>query len=238
MITFNGKAANEFDDIRSIMTVVRPVSPGARVRMQQIAGRAGILYFGKDREPKVISFRIVLRSSSNAELRKSVRDIAAWLDTEDPAPLIFSDEPELKYNAVLVEPIMTEEFAAIGFADVQFLVPSGYAEKIQVKTTGPIDENEGTEKCPCIIDADMNENSSSLKITLDQTGEFVQIDYDLVTNDSIMIDTEKHLTTINGLDARAHVTYASDYFRLPVGNFNLSADANISMTVEFRELFK
>ena len=236
MITFNGVAWNTFPDIRSIMRVSRPVSPGARARLLEITGRPGAFYFGKDRRPVPVSFRIALDSSSIADRRSTIRDIADWLETEEPEVLTLSDEPGLRYYAVLIDPIDTDEFATVGFADVSLLVPAGYAESTTTKTASP---NLGTLPCPVEITATMQEISNTLRVELGDEYILITPDVAFAVSDEVIIDTNTHYVTINGDDAREYVSFASTYFKLPSGAFSIDADpASTTVATVFRERFK
>ena len=127
MITFNGVSSTAYSDIVSVMNVTRPLAPGARTQVLDIVGREGSYYFGKDRRSQTVSFRLVLNSTSIADRRAAIRQIAGWLDTEEQKVLSFTDEPTLIYYAVLSESIPVDEFATIGMVDVSFFVPDGCA---------------------------------------------------------------------------------------------------------------
>ncbi len=137
MIEFNGIASDSFADILSIQLINRPLSPGARAHTLEIAGREGVYYFGKDSKAQNVSFRLVLKSDTIAERRTAIRSIAAWLDTDDPKILSFTDEPEIIYYAVLIDPIPVEEFALVGRVNVSFLIPDGCAYSANLKEREP-----------------------------------------------------------------------------------------------------
>ena len=331
MITFNSIASTTSAlDIISVMRVYRPISPGHQARIMDITGMDGVIYQAKDRRPLYITCRIALRSASYTAKRAAAREIAAWLDTDELAPLVFDDESDKRYMAVVLDEIDVEEIALLGKFDVTFFVPSGYAESTTTKTTSP---NEGTAETPCIITVTMTADDSSLKITLDETGEFILLNHDLYeekaetqtlylggatggtftigkpgdtatldhdvsaatleaalegiygagnvtvtagtdflievvvavgesdleasfTNltgatdptltidqaysvaDTVVIDTNLRTVTVNTVDARADVSYLSDFFKLPVGTFTLTPDPASTVEVEYRERWK
>ena len=127
MITFNGISVTSFDDFVSVMQVNRPGSASNRGQLLSIVGRDGVYYFGKDGEPQTISFRLALKSATAADRRKTIRQIAAWLETEDPKVLTFDDEDDIIYYAVLVDAINADEFIDVGFLDVNLLILSLYS---------------------------------------------------------------------------------------------------------------
>ena len=137
MITFNGVSSTAYSDVISVQRIRRPLAPGARAQVLDIVGREGSYYFGKDRRSQTISFRLALNSTSIADRRAAIRQIAYWLDTEEQKVLSFTDEADLIYYAVLSEPIPVDEFATVGFADVSFFIPDGCAYSAATITEGP-----------------------------------------------------------------------------------------------------
>jgi predicted phage tail component-like protein len=136
LITFNGISSTAYSDIVSVQNVKRMLSPATRSQTLEIVGRDGAYYFGKDNNSQTVSFRLALNSTSIADRRAAIRQIAYWLDTEDMEILSFTDEPDLMYYAVLADPIPVDEFATIGLADVSFFVPEGYAHDVNYFTRG------------------------------------------------------------------------------------------------------
>lgn len=98
----------------------------------------------------------------------------------------------------------------------------------------------GTMKTPVQITATMVSNSASLKITLEETGEYILLTTALVIGDVVVIDTNKHTVTLNGVDAREYVSFNSTYFSLPPDAvFTLiPTPADTTITTVFRERYK
>ena len=140
MITFNSVSSTAYTDILSVMRVSRPLYPGARQQTIDIPGRDGVYYFGKDARAAQVSFRLSLKSTSAIGRRAAIRQIAGWLDTDDVAILKVTDEPDLRYYAVLTEPVNVEEFADLGMTDVTFMIPDGCAYSDTASAVGPQQE--------------------------------------------------------------------------------------------------
>ncbi len=256
-IEFNGQSSTDAKfDIESIMRVGRRLSIGHNARLFSITERDGMLFQGKDRRPYRISFRIMIKSDSYEAKRAAAREISAWLDIDDLAPLIASDEPDKQYQAVTVDEIPLEEIALLGFFDVTFLVPSSYAEAVSTKNTSRNSTNEGTAKCPCIItvtveigaDFFLGETfvvpftgesfTDGLKLTLGD--EYLLLLGTFVEDDVIVFDTQKRLVTVNDVDSRAYLYLTSTWFKLPPGDFEIISEPsdNLIINVEFREVWK
>ena len=234
IVTFNGVASTTFPEIVSIMRVSRPLGPDMYLQGSEIVGRDGVYYFSKNRKPLLISFRIATLAASASARRTLARQLSAWLDTDAPAALSFSDESGKRYQAVLVDGVNFDEFALIGMADVTFFVPSGYAEATSPKTAGP---NAGTMPAPVVITATMGGSASAFQINLGS--QYLRFEDTLVASDVLVFNTETGLVTKNGADARNKLTYASDFFLLPVGSFSFTvAPVGTPYTISFRERWK
>ena len=127
MITFNGVSSTAYGDILSVTRVARSLYPGSNTRTLRVSARDGVHYFGRDIRDQTISFRLVLKSTSASARRATIRDIVDWLDTDDVATLTVTDEPTLRYEAVLVEAVDVDEFADLGLTEISFLIPDGCA---------------------------------------------------------------------------------------------------------------
>ena len=142
MITFNSVSSTEFDGILSVMQVKRPLHPGTNYRTLRVPARDGVYYFGKELREQYVSFKLSLQSTSNSARRAIIRSICDWLDTDDVAVLTLTDEPNLRYNAVLVEPVNVDEFASLGMTDITFLIPDGCAYSDATATVVPVGESQ------------------------------------------------------------------------------------------------
>ena len=238
-ILFNDKASTDpYFGIKAVQRIRREVLPATRDYLEYIRGMDGVLDYGKDDEEGYIGIRLWLASEDFGERIMYTDRIAGWLDTKEVKALIISDQPDKRYMARRVNRINIEGAGTDGHIDITFMYPEKkQALTTKTATTFPA-ENTGTAPCPCIITATMTGPESSLKITLAETGEFVLINHDLEAADEVVIDTNSHEVTVNGDDARPDLSYLSDYFDLPVGEFNLETDEAADIEVEWRERWK
>ncbi|UNC91701.1 distal tail protein Dit [Candidatus Contubernalis alkaliaceticus] len=160
-----------------LQSIDRPVSPGGEVRLLYIHGLDGALFQGYDGHPAVVGFEIAVRGKTYEERAGYVRNIASWLDTKQPGPLIFSDEPDKRYMAVLVSEIRMAEIVKHGVMRVLMMDPSRHAVGIQAKTTPRTGVNSGTADTPCIISAQVWDHAYDLDAEVDLDHE-VDLDYE------------------------------------------------------------
>ena len=242
MIEFNGVSSTAYTDIISVQRINRPLYPGARANIMTIPEYDGVYYFSKDKAQLDISFRLSLKSNSITERRAAVRQIAAWLYDDDPKPLSFTDESTLIYYALLTEPVNIDEFADLGFTDVRFMVPDGCAYSTGAETisdnatTAITSTNAGTLPCDTIITVEPTTDYTSLKLTLAETGEYLELNSSGGSTSEIIFNTQTRTVTVDGVDASSDIDYDSTWFKLPVGSFTVDVEGAASdVEIVYRE---
>ncbi|WHY75702.1 phage tail family protein [Neobacillus sp. WH10] len=91
-----------------------------------IPGMAGGLLESTDILPRPEDVPILIKGNDMADLQKIKEDLAAWLITDQPAPLIFDDEPDRIYNAMIDGSIDLEEIIYYGQGVLNFICPDPY----------------------------------------------------------------------------------------------------------------
>lgn len=93
-----------------------------------IPGRIGAYLDGTDVDIKVIEQPIFFEGTDKMNLRKLEEDLAAWLITDQPAELIFSDEPDRIYYAVVDGSLNLEEIVNFNRGTITFICPEPYKQ--------------------------------------------------------------------------------------------------------------
>ena len=126
---------------------------------------------------------------------------------------------------------LTSDFALLtGSTDPLLTITQAH---VSVPLTGT---NNGTKPCDCIIRLDVIADRPGIKITLQETSEYVDLDHALVIGDVVTWDTSTRYITINGVDARQYVDFDSTWFKLPVGAFTLNADpVDVQIRATYRQ---
>ncbi len=241
IITFNGRQSNDLAlGIKIFHRVYRQILPGTRDRLLTIPGRDGAYDQGRDLEQLTIPCEFVLRGNSPADLRQYARVVAAWLNVREAKELIFSDEPELRYMARPTGPVDMEQIVSAGIVNVSFLVPAGYAEAVTPTIiTGSTGTYGGTIPAPVEIVLTAA-SGVSLKVTQGQYSAprpFIRLlDQEFEGGETVIIDTEKRLVTVNGADARPGVDIDSDFenFVLLPGAFAIGAEGGVIENIVYR----
>lgn len=219
------------------------LTPPLNTQMLTVPKRPGAWYFRTDYGPRVIQVDIVLKSDSLINFRPDVRAISGWLDpSQGPRSLIFDNEPDKTYQAVLYtnggDPPNITQMVLLGKTSLYFMCPDPYAYDameqtvtISSGTTSEAITNDNTETQP-IITVTFSTTASSFKITKQETGEYVNVIYNFAANDQLVIDCDKGLVTINGINQMNALDINSDFFSLSNGTNTLEIDnANLGQTV-------
>ncbi len=110
-----------------VTSVQRDILPKITSRTITIPGRPGAYYTDSEYDMRQIRVEIVFLEKSLTDIRTKVRDIAAWLKPEVLKPLVFDDEPDKTYLAVLSEGSEIEEIVYTGKGEITFICPDPYA---------------------------------------------------------------------------------------------------------------
>jgi predicted phage tail component-like protein len=110
-----------------VRNVQRDILPEVSSRTITIPGRPGVYYSGAEYGAREIRVEIVLSGESFSDIRAKVRDIAGWLKPDGIKSLVFDDEPDKTYLAVLSEGSEIEEIVYTGKGEITFICPDPYA---------------------------------------------------------------------------------------------------------------
>ncbi|WP_170958671.1 distal tail protein Dit [Bacillus wiedmannii] len=191
MINFNGRDLSS--DIR-VTDVKRPVLPPSLITSSTIVGRPGAFLFYKQHGSYTIPVDFMIIEKKQTELRNKVRSLAEKLDTTEPAPLIFKDEPDKYINAIVSDESELSETLAIGSGTINFFCPDPYwyAVKDDVITkTGPGEYNftrKGTAESYPLIE--IKGSSSGGGITVSDGNNKMTFRGSLSNGETLVLDTD------------------------------------------------
>jgi len=150
----------------------RYILPEIENYTESIPGRPGVYDYGKKLEAGTLEIECIIEADTPEDLRQKARAIAAWLNTPDVRPLVFSDEPDKTYYARVMNGIDLERELTLGNPTITFIVPDPvvYGEtKSQQVAGGEITDTEST-------DADWNESGAVLTATRADNGDLILAD--------------------------------------------------------------
>ncbi|WP_283746444.1 distal tail protein Dit [Bacillus cereus] len=139
----------------------------------QVKGLAGGHLLNKDVGIRKIEVPVQIKSKDQADMQKIKEDIARWLITEEPAELIFADEIDRTYMAVVDGSLNFNELVQRGKGTITFLCPMpfklGAEKKFDFAISSAQDlkvsfTNDGTERSPAVIDLVVGKKSPFLDV--------------------------------------------------------------------------
>lgn len=206
----------------------RDTLPEIESRTTQAPSKNGVHYFGYRFMERRITVEINLFGASLSEYRTKIRDLAVWLNPNNgPQELIFDDETDKKYYAVVTENTDFEGIFAKRVAEIEFLCPDPFAYSI-IESSATISNdfatinNTGTAEAFPIITVDFSASATELKIGKN-SNEFLRIVRNFVAGDEVVIDFQVGTITYNGTtNLMTALDINSDFFSLDPGDTTLT----------------
>ncbi|WP_202078282.1 distal tail protein Dit [Caldalkalibacillus salinus] len=142
-IGFSYKGQHSHDKGLFVTNVARPLLPTVTSKTMTIPEGQGVLYFGYQYEPLELIVDIAFEGEKASDVQGVRRELADWLSPEEGLQaLIFDDEPDKKYKAVLNDTSELEQIVTMGQGTLQFLIPEPFAYAVEDDIF--IFEKEGT----------------------------------------------------------------------------------------------
>jgi predicted phage tail component-like protein len=132
-ITFAGVSLTQQGGIK-VLDIHRTILPSRENYSIDIPYKHGAYYTGYKYQPRQIAVDIAIISS---DMDASMRALAWMLDLAEPSPLIFSDEPDKQYYAVVDGDTEIESVLTVGKGTITFLCLDPFAYSLLEKTYSP-----------------------------------------------------------------------------------------------------
>lgn len=143
----------------------RPLLPPAKTRKVEVPNRRGDWYYKSDLGSYVIEVDIFFNDDTQELVADKSRDIAAWLNPDEGLKrLIFFDEPDIYYNAVIQDQTAIEQLLEQRRTTLQFYVPEGTAYSTtneSINNVGSIVQMNGVTVGGKLFNAAITVNQSS-----------------------------------------------------------------------------
>lgn len=217
-IVYNG---HDFSSCTTCEVVEGPhsVVPVSKV----VPGRAGSLLLGGRLAPLVVRVRLFLDARSALDdvgLSALKRRLYAWLYAPEGGVLALPGYPSLEWHDAVVTSITPwSSVAGDASCEVVFTCFDPVAYGASCSESGTALEVGGT--WPTWPAFELTASAGSA-VQVGSGTEFVRVEGAFTGGELVIVDCEHETVTIDGVDARAHVTLASDYFRLEPGEATLS----------------
>lgn len=146
-----------------------------RRNLLTVPGMAGAYLEGTETEVRIIEQPIVINGKDRFDVRKLEEDLSDWLFTEQSAELIFDDEPDRTYYAVVDGSLDIEDIVRFGKGTITFICPDPYKYG-QKKSITPVTNltapvvisNQGKMETPPNFKVTLKQQTTYLDIIGDQ----------------------------------------------------------------------
>lgn len=225
----------DFSELCSAEVVGRTVNALAAEAME-VPGRAGALPVSSRVVPAEVTVRLFLdmgfRADVNA-LAEARHKLSFWLCVPGGGELVLPDEPERIYHdAMLVDVGEWSKLFSDGQCDVTFMLFDPVAYGMERVERGATFEVGGTWATWPVFELVASAGSA---VQVGCGGAFVRVEHAFAGGEAVRVECEGELVTIDGVDARADVSLASDFFALEPGDVELVFSGCTSHVVIFNE---
>ena len=202
MINFNGVDLGNYFIVNKI---TRSILPLQQTTTQSIPQRAGSFFVGNKDQSKSIAVDITVIGTDGvlANLRDQLDEIAGKLSVTKPAPLIFDDEIDKTYYAIIEGDSNLDEIVAIGKGTITFLCPNPHKYETEIQAVSSLGEVSPTvtgnvETYPT-VECTITVDAAEYVIEHVAKAQKVRLISPFVIGDTISINFNTGKILINGL---------------------------------------
>lgn len=231
-IVYNGHDLSDFCSAEVVERVALPVETATLA----VPGRAGALLVSGRIPPRMVRVRLFLdagfKPGANglADLRHR---LYSTLCAVRGGTLRLPDEPEFEYrDAVCTDAGAWSSLFEDGHGDVVFTLLDPVAYGMERREVGTAFDVGGSWPTWPTLELAASTGSA---VQVGYGGKTIRIEHSFSGGETVRIDCEDDDVSIDGADARADVTLASDFFALEPGACELTFAGCSSHVVEFRE---
>lgn len=204
---------------------------------QKVPGLPGAHLLKKPQvEPRPLPIPVYIKSIDMNVLQKHKEDLARWLIHDEPKPLIFDDELDRTYYAVIDGKFDIDEFIRAGRGVLPFICPDPYKYGFEYNwdvVSGQSLEYYGSAPTAPIFTVTFTQQMSEFEIKSGPNN--VRVIFNFKTFDTLTIDLSKRKILLNGKHTQHIYDWKSKPFDLVPGMNNLTFSAGAKVKINFRE---
>lgn len=159
------------------------------------------------------------------DIRKTAEDLAGWLLTESEEELIFDDETDRKYFAIVDGSFDAEEIVTVGYGVIRFVCPDPYkrglTNTLNLTTSFNTFEITGQTETPWKSKTTFTVPQSSFSLE-SNTGK-ITLNYEFIAGDVLEINYKTRDIFVSGINIDVGLSLESVWFDLSVGSMQLRA---------------
>lgn len=182
----------------------RPSWAPVKRRLVRVPHRAGALLLNTETEERRIDVPLVIKAKKDmADLQKLKEELANWLYTEQPAELIFDDELDRTYLALIDGSVDLDEIVNRGRGVITFVCPMPYklgkinihkfTQEWSTETTSYF-TNKGSVEAPALIEMTVKKPSTFLDVWFGEyphNRDYFRIGYPLTVEETTVQERER-----------------------------------------------
>ena len=161
-----------------------------------VTGMPGAHLSHTDVQARVITVPVLVKAENISDLQKTKEDMAEWLVHDEPKELIFKDEPDRVYYAVVDGELELDEIFSTGQGEITFICPDPYkyGPEKTVETTSDtfIVENNGTAETEPIIELTATQKATFAMVSNGEEynliGQPSDVDQQIVDEKNVVLD--------------------------------------------------
>ncbi|MGO1134212.1 distal tail protein Dit [Bacillus subtilis] len=241
-MTFNG-VSKPF--VHATVDTKRPMWAPVEWEMVEIPGRPGAYLKQKKIKARPLPVDVVIKDVD--DLQKAKEEVADWLVTDNPGPLIFPDEPDRTYYAMIDGEGQLDEVFKFGKGTINFICPDPYKHGAKVvfnvsNTAGAVTDikHNGSASTSPVVNCTFAGAATTYSIELlnDDGSVFqgVYVKFNFIAGDKLTIDFAKRAAFVNGAKKNSAVLIKSDFFDIPKKNAKVKASSPSEL--RFTEKYK
>lgn len=188
-----------------------------------------------DTEPVPISVTLLIDGDSKEDLLNKAEEVAAWLNTEKEAPLIFDDRPNRAHWSLLNGSVDEEEIVSFSRASLEFisLYKTGASKRINATTTATNHEITGQTETPWTVEVNFKANTNKFELWAGDI--YLQLNYSFIQGDKLIVNYVGREVFLNGKDLRKAVSMSSHFKELRPGTVEIKA--SVPCTIKYDERY-
>lgn len=101
--------------------------PPVEVKTLNVAGMDGEYYTGKEYGANSLTVEYFIKAPDRRGLMYVIEQLGAWLASEGPQPLIFTDKPDRTYYAVVKDSTSVDKVRELGKGTITFFLPDPHS---------------------------------------------------------------------------------------------------------------
>ena len=238
--TFNGRHSSEF----GITVLSHPVDVAHEpsYRELQLRNADGTIIQSAKRGPRQHpAINVMIPHEDYSAMISTYRSISAWLNVSLPKVLAFDRDPGVIYYAVIYRKIVAQNFI-LGEFPIHFYSPDPYAYNETLSEFNGLEVTNNGVPVPSLLEFEAASSGSGLEIGF-PGGYRLMLEYSFASGDELVVDTQKRLILINGMDGREANSMFSSSFNdllIPSGSHAITVypEALLSVkSIKFREKY-